>query len=156
MTTSQGPGGAVNYDVQGANGSHVKVTSGGGSAAALPAFLPMYPGATVTTSMVGGDANGGGGMVMLAVKAKPEDVINFYKLKATAAGFATASRRSRTRRFSTPIASSRSSSATTSGTHRSSSPTSAGARSTTSSRSRAHGGRVASRHSTTRTAGNRS
>jgi hemin uptake protein HemP len=53
----------------------------------LPAFVTVFPGARVTSSVSGGDANGGGGTVVMETKSSPADVIGFYKQKTGAAGF---------------------------------------------------------------------
>jgi hypothetical protein len=53
----------------------------------LPAFLGVYPGAKVTSSVSGGDNSGGGGTVVFETRSAPADVIGFYRQKAAAAGF---------------------------------------------------------------------
>jgi hypothetical protein len=61
------------------------VNSNGGVQATMPDFAPLYPGATVTSSLVGHNTNGTtGAQVMFAVSAPPSDVIAFYKQKSAA------------------------------------------------------------------------
>jgi hypothetical protein len=81
-----------------ANGEHLTVTdaknketvnysSNGLASANLPSFVPLYPGAKVTTSVVGsGTANGG--TIVFVTSDSPEAVIAYYKQKSAAAGFA--------------------------------------------------------------------
>ena len=65
-----------------------EVNAGGlGANVKMPAFLPLYPGAKVQSSLAGTDGKGGGGMVMFETGARPADVIGFYKQKSAAAGF---------------------------------------------------------------------
>lgn len=67
------------------------VNTNGGVHAAMPDFAPLYPGATVTSSLVGHNTNGTtGAQVMFAVSAPPSDVIAFYKQKTAAAGLVQA------------------------------------------------------------------
>jgi hypothetical protein len=67
------------------------VNSNGGVQATMPDFAPLYPGATVTSSLVGHNTNGTtGAQVMFAVSAPPSDVIAFYKQKSAAAGLVQA------------------------------------------------------------------
>jgi len=53
---------------------------------ATPAYAPIYPGATVTDSIVGESGVGKGGTVSYRVAASPKEVIDFYARKAEAAG----------------------------------------------------------------------
>jgi len=76
--------------ITGANGAKVEFGSGTTATAKMPSFLPLYPGAKVTTSITGSDKNGSGGMVAFQVAASTDDVVNFYKQKTTAAGMAQA------------------------------------------------------------------
>ena len=91
MTVTTKPNGSVNYTVKGNAGESVNVVAGEGAAAAAktPAYAPVFPGAVVQSTMTGAGGEGSGGMVMFQTKAKPADVIAFYKDKAKAAGFAT-------------------------------------------------------------------
>ena len=70
--------------ITGSNGE--KAEFGTGTNAKLPAFLPLYPGATVQSSITGNGKDGSGGMVAFQAHASPADIIGFYKTKATAAG----------------------------------------------------------------------
>lgn len=63
------------------NGSGVNVSG------KLPAYIGVYPGAKVSSSMVGGDASGVGGTLIMDTNAQPADIIKFYKQKTDAAGF---------------------------------------------------------------------
>jgi predicted small lipoprotein YifL len=74
--------------ITGNNGE--KVEYGTGSNVKMPDYLPLYPGATVTTSMTGQGKDGSGGFVVFHAAAQPADIIAFYKQKAGAAGMADA------------------------------------------------------------------
>ena len=76
--------------ITGNNGAKVEFGSGTNATAKMPSYLPLYPGAKVTTSITGSDAHGSGGMVAFQVAAGAEDVVNFYKQKTTEAGMAQA------------------------------------------------------------------
>ncbi|MGD0142308.1 MAG: hypothetical protein ABSC92_04045 [Rhizomicrobium sp.] len=71
-----------------ANGTAtVDINSNGGVQATMPAFAPLYPGAKVTSSIVGSNNNGTkGAQVSFTVAASPSDVIAFYKKNIDAAG----------------------------------------------------------------------
>jgi len=69
------------------------ITTGSGAASAAaaktPDFAPVYPGATVESTIAGvGSENGEGqgGSVVFNTKASPQQVIDFYKQKTGAAG----------------------------------------------------------------------
>jgi hypothetical protein len=66
----------------------VDINSNGGANTKMPDFAPLYPGAKVTSSVVGANSKDGqqGAMVIFSVAASPTDVVAFYKQKATAAG----------------------------------------------------------------------
>ncbi len=51
-----------------------------------PAYAPLYPGATVTNSVIGESGVGKGGSVVYKVAASPAAVIGFYEGKVKAAG----------------------------------------------------------------------
>ena len=63
-------------------------TPGGAAAAkvATPTYAPLYPGAVVSTSVVGESGVGKGGSVVYRVNASPAAVIGFYEGKVKAAG----------------------------------------------------------------------
>jgi hypothetical protein len=86
--TVSGSGDAQHMTVHSADGTAtVEINSNGGVHAAMPDFAPLYPGATVTSSMAGNNTNGStGAMVVFGVTAPPSDVIAFYKQKTAAAG----------------------------------------------------------------------
>lgn len=75
-----GPGQTVTAD-----GATVSV---GAAAAkvATPTYAPLYPGAVVSTSVVGESGVGMGGSVVYRVNASPAAVIGFYEGKVKAAG----------------------------------------------------------------------
>jgi hypothetical protein len=89
VTVKGGPGAAVvDYKVKDANGETAHVAVGGaGTTVATPAYAPVYPGATVESTVAGAGGSGSGGMVMFRTAAKAADVLGFYKQKAAAAGF---------------------------------------------------------------------
>jgi len=79
------------------NGQHITVTdaktketvnysSNGLNGASLPAFVPIYPGGKVTTSVVGSGSSNGG-TVVIETQDSPDAVIAFYKQKSAASGF---------------------------------------------------------------------
>jgi len=74
--------------VTGSNGEKVEFGSGAAATAKMPSYLPLYPGAKVTTSFTGSGKDGAGGMVAFQVAASAADVVSFYKAKATSAGLA--------------------------------------------------------------------
>ena len=53
---------------------------------ATPSYAPLYPGAVVSTSVVGESGVGKGGSVVYKVNASPAAVIGFYEGKVKAAG----------------------------------------------------------------------
>ena len=67
--------------------------AGDGRIAAAPApppdFVPIYPGATIDTSVSGGAGGGSGGAFTFQTHDKPADVIAFYKSRTAAEGFAS-------------------------------------------------------------------
>ena len=58
--------------------------AGAGSSASMPAYAPMYPGATVEATVTTPNQ---GGMVAFKTSASAQDVIAFYKKAAGDAGF---------------------------------------------------------------------
>jgi hypothetical protein len=85
-TVSVTPGG---YTVKGADGS---IVTGGGAALAarMPDFAPVYPGAEIKASSATTSGEDQVGSVTFTSTAQPQAVVDFYKQKATAAGFDTA------------------------------------------------------------------
>ena len=53
---------------------------------AMPADVPIFPGAVVESSVTGGEAAGGGNLVTFHANAPPAALIAFYKEKAAEAG----------------------------------------------------------------------
>jgi hypothetical protein len=72
----------------GSNGEKVEIGGNQDISGKLPAYLPMYPGGQVKSSIFGNGKDGSGGMVMFHTAAAAQDVIAFYKGKATSAGLA--------------------------------------------------------------------
>jgi hypothetical protein len=70
--------------ITGADGAKVEI--GAGATAKMPDYLPLYPGAKVTSSFTGQDKNSAGGVVTFHSDAAGADIIAFYKGKAKAAG----------------------------------------------------------------------
>lgn len=79
-------GSGDHLSMTGSNGEKVEI--GTGASAKLPAYMPMYPGGTVTSSFSGSGKDGSGGVVVFHVNAAPAQIIAFYKQKAAAAGMA--------------------------------------------------------------------
>jgi hypothetical protein len=86
--TVSGSGDTEHMTVKSADGTATfDVNANGGVHASMPDFAPLYPGAIVTSSMAGNNANGAkSAQVIFAVSAAPSDVIAFYKQKSDAAG----------------------------------------------------------------------
>ncbi len=68
-----------------ADGATVSVGAAA-SKVATPAYAPLFPGAVVTTSVIGESGVGRGGSVTYRVGASPAAVISFYEGKVKAAG----------------------------------------------------------------------
>jgi hypothetical protein len=85
VTTRTTDGGATTT-ITGPDGSTAQITSGAGAKADLPDFLPLYPGATVTSSITGGNGTQKTVSVTFETNAAPAEVIAFYKEKAAAMG----------------------------------------------------------------------
>lgn len=78
------------FTVKDANGNAtVDVNSSGGAAPSnLPAYVSVYPGAKVQSSVVGSGTTGTGGSIAIQASASIADVLAFYKKQAASAGFA--------------------------------------------------------------------
>lgn len=74
----------------GSNGEKVEIGGNQDVSGKLPAYLPMYPGGEVKSSVFGNAKDGNSGMVMFHTKAAAADIIAFYKGKAKAAGMSDA------------------------------------------------------------------
>jgi len=74
----------------GSNGEKVEIGGNQDVSGKLPAYLPMYPGGEVKSSVFGNAKDGNSGMVMFHTKAAAADIIAFYKGKAMAAGMSDA------------------------------------------------------------------
>jgi hypothetical protein len=74
----------VTFSGEGGEGS---ITVGAGAAPGdLPAYAPVYPGATILSTMSGRGEEGGGGMVMLQTADAQAKVLAFYEGKIAGAG----------------------------------------------------------------------
>jgi len=89
------PGGTVTTSsdgstttVTGPNGEVATLGAGSANAAVLPDFMPLYPGATVMTSISGGNPTQKTVSVVFETQSPPADIIAFYKGKATELGLA--------------------------------------------------------------------
>jgi uncharacterized Zn-binding protein involved in type VI secretion len=82
-------GNSGNFTVHAGDGkSVVEVNAAGVNVSGkLPAFVAIYPGAKVVSTVSGGDGKTGGGTVAFVSNAAPAAVIGFYRQKAASAGF---------------------------------------------------------------------
>jgi hypothetical protein len=82
-------GNGSNFTVHSSDGnSTVEVNANGVNVSGrVPAFVNIYPGAKVMSSVNGGGDKGGGGTMAFETGAAPAEVIGFYKEKAAASGF---------------------------------------------------------------------
>jgi hypothetical protein len=72
--------------ITGANGDAAQFSNGAAVAAQLPASMPIYPGAKVTTGVSGANAAQKTVSVAFETNASIADVIDFYKKRAAAIG----------------------------------------------------------------------
>ncbi len=88
VTTQTHSDGSQTYTVKdAANNTQVTMGTGAAASAKLPNYAPLYPGAEVQTSVNASGSNEGG-MVMFKTSAAAQNVIDFYKKSAGAAGMA--------------------------------------------------------------------
>lgn len=71
-----------------ANSAPARVEEADRQAAAEALGVPLYPGATVASAIVGSGDGGRGAMVTLETPALPAEVMSFYRERAAQAGFA--------------------------------------------------------------------
>lgn len=71
-----------------ADGAPARVEEADRQAAAEALGVPLYPGATVASAIVGSGDGGRGAMVTLETPALPAEVMSFYRERAAQAGFA--------------------------------------------------------------------
>ena len=95
VTTSNSADGGTVTTVKGANGEVVQIggDSNGAAVAALPGFLPLYPGAKVTASVSAPDAANAdmkSGSVAFDTNATVAEIIAFYKQKIASQGLTDA------------------------------------------------------------------
>jgi hypothetical protein len=83
VTKTEGNG-TQSVSVTDNKGATVTVSSGAGATTNMPAYAPIFPGASVETSVT---APGKGGMVAFKTSAAPEAVIAFYKKSVSGVGF---------------------------------------------------------------------
>lgn len=85
VTTETHNDGSQTYNFKDStSGSQVTMGTGAAATAKMPEFAPLYPGATVETS-VNAEGAGKGGMVMFKTNASGVAVIDFYKKSASGA-----------------------------------------------------------------------
>jgi hypothetical protein len=90
VTSETHTDGTQSYTVTDAKGgAKMTVGTGAGANAKLPAYAPLYPGATVETSIDVGGANAGGS-VTFKTGAAADAVIDFYKKSTASAGMTAA------------------------------------------------------------------
>ena len=82
VKTATDANGTQTVTVTDGKGTEVTIAGAGGNAS-MPAFAPLFPGATVETSVTTPEK---GGMVAFKTSSSREDVIDFYKKAAAAAG----------------------------------------------------------------------
>jgi len=87
VTMSQS-GGKFTVNADNGKSSVTIASNGAASAASVPAYVSVYPGAKVVSTVVGAGNGNGGGMVVYTTSAAPEDVIAFHKKLAEGAGLA--------------------------------------------------------------------
>jgi hypothetical protein len=86
VTTETHNDGSQTYNFKDStNGTQVTMGTGSAATAKLPNYAPLYPGATVETSVNSSGSNEGG-MVLFKTNASSQNVIDFYKKSAGAAG----------------------------------------------------------------------
>lgn len=87
MDVSEGTDGAAALNITDGEGNQVSVQGGDAAIAALPDGFSAYPGAAVVSSTAVGTGDGGGGVILVMTTSDPaEQVIEFYRTQATAAG----------------------------------------------------------------------
>lgn len=87
MEVGDGAEGAPTLDFSDGEGNQVSVQGGEAAIAALPPGFTAYPGATVVSSTAVGTGDGGGGVILVMTTSDgPEQVIEFYRTQALAAG----------------------------------------------------------------------
>jgi hypothetical protein len=88
VTQKTGMDGSQTIVAKDAQGNAVTMGTGAAATAKTPAYAPVYPGATVETSVNASGSNEGG-MVMFKTKASAASVIDFYKKSTASAGMAS-------------------------------------------------------------------
>lgn len=87
MDAGEGAGGAPAINITDDEGNRVSVAGGDAAVAALPDGFTAYPGAAVVSSTAVGTGDGGGGVILVMTTSDPADqVIEFYRTQALAAG----------------------------------------------------------------------
>lgn len=76
----------TDLDITGPDGEEISVTSDAGAAASLPDGYSIYPGADVVTSTSLARDGGSGAIVIMNTPDSPEDVAEYYREQAEAAG----------------------------------------------------------------------
>jgi ABC-type Fe3+-hydroxamate transport system substrate-binding protein len=83
VTSSTNGSGGQTVTVNDGHGTQVTVNAGPGASASTPSYAPVYPGATIETSVSAPDK---GGMVTFQTTASRDTIIAFYKKSAASAG----------------------------------------------------------------------
>jgi hypothetical protein len=89
VTQKTGLDGSQTLVAKDAQGNAVTMGTGAAASAKTPAYAPVYPGATIETSINASGPNEGG-MVMFKTNAPAATVIDFYKKSTASAGMASA------------------------------------------------------------------
>jgi len=79
-------GGQVTMQSDNGKSSVTIASNGSASAASVPSYVSVYPGAKVTSTVIGAGGGNGGGMVIYTTDASPDAVIAFHKKQAEGAG----------------------------------------------------------------------
>lgn len=81
--------------ITGKDGTSTAVITAGAGATApanLPAFAPVYPGATIESSLAGSGPEGSGGVLVMKTQDAPDKVAAFYDARIKAANLADTTR----------------------------------------------------------------
>lgn len=86
MDVSEGADGAPAIEITDGEGNEVSVQGGDAAVAALPDGFSAYPGAQVVSSTAVDTGDGGGVILVMTTSDPAEQVIEFYRTQALAAG----------------------------------------------------------------------
>ncbi len=79
-------GNETTIDIMGDDGERVTINNGANLDAALPDGYSIYPGAEIITSTTISQADGQGVMILMQSGDSPQDLVEFYRRQAEAAG----------------------------------------------------------------------